>query len=292
VESVRAVFAGLTTWDVIQLVERVPAPDEKVAGLDFLTAAGGPVTNAAVAFAHCGGSPTLVTALPEHPLSFLIGEDLLAHGVRLVPAATYPGAPITASISVTQSTGERAVVSPYAAAQGEDLSPVPADPALLDGDDSNPAGAVLIDGYFRHVSLPIAAAARERRIPVILDASSVKPYLPQVLEHVDLAVVSAAFSPGGDVFEFLAAHGVTRAVVTGGAGPVRWRTPAVQGEYAVPRVANVVDTLGAGDFFHGALTYRVAKLGLDDARLAEDIAFASAVAGRSLGSFGTRAWLG
>ena len=36
------VFAGLCTWDVVHLVKRLPSPDEKVAALDFFTAAGGP----------------------------------------------------------------------------------------------------------------------------------------------------------------------------------------------------------------------------------------------------------
>jgi hypothetical protein len=35
----------------------------------------------------------------------------------------------------------------------------------------------------------------------------------------------------------------------------------------------------------------MASMGLDDARFADDLAYAARVAGESLGSFGTRAWL-
>src|SRR6187397_1993091 len=100
----RVVFAGLATYDVIQLVERLPLPDEKVAAVEFLTAAGGPAANAAVACAHlciAEGSvarPTLVTALPQHPLSSIIADDLVGHGIDLSVVASYEGAPITASI--------------------------------------------------------------------------------------------------------------------------------------------------------------------------------------------------
>ncbi len=124
--SARAVFAGLATYDVIQLVERLPLPDEKVAALSFLTAAGGPAANAAVAYALLAagdgpaGRPTLVTALPQHPLSAMIADDLLACGVDVTIAATYEGAPITASIMITEATGERAVVSPTSAATDMD----------------------------------------------------------------------------------------------------------------------------------------------------------------------------
>ena len=125
----RVVCAGLATYDVIQLVERLPSPDEKVAALSFVTAAGGPAANAAVACAYLaardavGSRPTLVTALPQHPLSSLIADDLLGCGVDVAVVATYEGAPITASIMVTRGTGERAVVSPTSSATDDELVP-------------------------------------------------------------------------------------------------------------------------------------------------------------------------
>ncbi len=276
----RVLCAGLATFDVIQLVDRLPHSDEKVAALDFLTAAGGPAANAAVASAWLGDRPTLVTALPRHPLSDLIAQDLAACGVDLEVVAEYQGAPITASIMITKATGERAVVSPTSAATELPLeAPVPD----LDG-----VGAVLVDGYFRSLSLPIARAARERGIPVILDAGSVKPYIPEVLREVDIAVVSEPFARDG--MDLLADAGVERVIITQGGGSVLWRTPSGEGEVALNPVP-VVDTLGAGDFFHGAFAWRIATLGADDARIADDVAFAAAVVARSLGSFGTREWL-
>lgn len=285
----RAVFAGLTTLDIIQSVERVPSSNEKVAALEFLVVAGGPAANAAVAFAHVGGRPTLTTALPDHPLTEPIVSDLAACGVELQVAADYAGPPITASILVTKSTGDRAVISPTGTATAE--NPVPHEMPSLDG-----VGAVLIDGYFRAIAAPIAAQARERGIPVILDAGSVKHYTDEVVRMADIAVVSADFAPAGsgttpqDVVDYLTFRGVRSCVITRGSDTILYRTPTVSGEVDVPRVA-VVDTLGAGDFFHGAFTWRIASLGSDDARLAEDLAFAAQVAGSSLGSFGTRAWL-
>lgn len=312
--SVRAVFAGLATWDVIQLVERVPGPNEKVAALDFLLAAGGPATNAAVAFAACGASPTLVSVLPEHPVSALIASDLAEHGVRLEVARGHDGPPVTASVLVTRGTGERAVVSPSgvgsavpdrgASASGENGSGVSASgarwssanagaptAARLDG-----VTAVLIDGYFRDVALPIAAAARERGIPVILDAGSAKPYSDELVRAADVVIASGDYAPPGTdgdpkaVVAYCVALGAERVIITRGADPVVVRTPAGSAKVAVTAVP-VVDTLGAGDFFHGAFAYRVATLGLDAARMAEDVAFAAKVAGRSLATFGTRAWL-
>lgn len=283
-------FAGLCTLDVIQSVERVPSANQKVAALDFVMAAGGPATNAAVAFAHLGGEATLSTRLPEHPLTDVIRGDLARCRVSLDAQLEGDGPPITASILVTHATGERAVVSPSASAvfNARQASPPPS----LDG-----VHAVLVDGYHRDLSLPIAQVATDINVPVIMDAGSLKPHTEDVARAVDVVVASADLAtPDGsrdpaDVFTWLASLGVERAAITRGGESILWRTPTGSGEVEVKTV-DVVDTLGAGDFFHGALTFRLAALGTDDARFAEDLAWASGVVAPSLGSFGTRAWLG
>lgn len=50
-------FVGLCTLDVIQLVDHVPAPDEKLTAREQTVAAGGPAANAAVTFAYLGAQP-------------------------------------------------------------------------------------------------------------------------------------------------------------------------------------------------------------------------------------------
>lgn len=288
--ALHALFAGLCTLDVIQSVERMPGANEKIAALDFLMAAGGPATNAAVAFAHLGGAAQLSTRLPEHPLTRVIRDDLSACNVSLDAHPEGDGPPITASILVTHSTGERAVVSPSASAVFTPPQAIP--PPSLEG-----VHAVLVDGYHRDVSLPIAQVARTQGIPVVMDAGSLKPHTAQVARVADVVVASADLAtPDGSrepqaVFAWLKSLGVERAAITRGGDTILWRTPTGSGEVEV-EPAHVVDTLGAGDFFHGALTFRLASLGPADARFAEDLAWASRVVAPSLGSFGTRAWLG
>ena len=46
-----ALFAGLTTLDVLHRLDHVPDPGLKVTSTDFTMAAGGPATNAAVTYA-------------------------------------------------------------------------------------------------------------------------------------------------------------------------------------------------------------------------------------------------
>ena len=288
----RGLFVGLTTYDIVQLVERLPLPNQKTVALDSLGAAGGPAANAAIAFARCGGAASLSTALPTHALSAVVLADLEAHGVAVLPTGTYEGQPITASILVTRSTGERAVVSPTRGASDAAIEPPSAGMPSLDG-----MGVVLIDGYFGALSLPTAIAARKRGIPVILDGGSFKPHTDAAIAAANVAIVSDDFDPPGtdgepaSVFDYLLTRGVTHAAITRGAAEILYITPSTAGAVPVNPVA-VVDTLGAGDFFHGAFAYRIAELSLDDSRFAADLSFSAHVAGESLSSFGTRAWLG
>lgn len=282
---------GLATLDVIQLVQRLPSSNEKVVALDSLTAAGGLATNAAVAAAHLGSNVTLLTVLAQHPLTDIIRSNLAACSVAVhaVPTDTPP---VVASILVTAGSGDRAVISPTSSASGPTASFSNAEiDAMLNG-----VSAVHLDGYHPALAVPIASAARLRGIPVLLDAGSHKRHTDAVLEHVDVAVVSSDFAPPGvqpdpvSGLTYLMDRGPTFAAVTRGARGIVFRAPQTRGAVPVERVT-VADTLGAGDFFHGALAVAIAQAGLTEQEFPHQLAWASRVAGASLGSFGTRAWL-
>lgn len=115
-----ALFAGLTTLDVLHRLDHVPDPLLKVTSTDFTMAAGGPATNAAVTYAtlntasrvlsdsgdeagatshplvSSGDAPMLLTALGEGPVSAFLAADLAAAGVRVLDATTL-AAPSTES---------------------------------------------------------------------------------------------------------------------------------------------------------------------------------------------------
>ena len=299
-QSSRILCVGLATLDVIQLVARLPESNEKVVALDSLTAAGGPAANAAVAAAHVGSDVTLMTALADDPVAAIIRADLEACSVTVRGVPT--DAPsVVASILVTAGSGDRAIVSPSSSAStsASGSGSKSAAPSLTESEIDgvlDGVTAVHIDGYHPELAIPIASAARARGIPVLLDAGSHKPHTEQVLAYVDVAVVSGDFAPPGvnadpvSVLAYLVDNGIAFAAVTRGPRAIAFRAATTRGGVAVDPVT-VADTLGAGDFFHGALAHLVARHGLSEARFPQDLAWASRVAGASLGSFGTRAWL-
>ncbi|MFF7103996.1 PfkB family carbohydrate kinase [Streptomyces nigra] len=283
-------FVGLCTLDVLQLVDRLPGPDEKVTARDQLVAAGGPATNAAVTFAHLGGTARLLTAVGAHPLGEGVRADLDRAGVTVTDlAAGRTEPPAVSSVLVTAATGERAVASTNA--RGQRLAPPPDLDARVAACD-----IVQLDGHHPALALATARAARAAGRRTVLDGGSWKPGTEDLLPYVDVAVCSAAFRPPGtgtpdDTLRFLRSHGVPWTAVSHGSRPLVWSGPDDAGTVEVPEV-QVVDTLGAGDILHGALTHGLARLpDLTGPAFATALRAAASLAARSCTSFGTRAWM-
>ena len=307
-------FIGLAVLDVIQLVDAPPGPDEKIVALDQAVAAGGPAANAAVAFAALGGRALLAAPVGAGPLAELIRADLTACGVELIDCAAAPAArgaaaagPSVSSCTISAATGERSVVSTNARARP--------DPAPLSAlSDAVAAGApapdvVLIDGH----NPPLARAGLDLAERVgalrLMDAGSWKDDAADLPGRCDVVAPSARFHPPGpagalrepaDVAAWLHGRGAGAVVLTRGSAPVLWWCGERSGSAAPPAVG-AVDTLGAGDVFHGALALACALPGrrsggggearIAPAALADAVASACAVAAASTEHFGTRAWI-
>ncbi|MGB3295330.1 MAG: PfkB family carbohydrate kinase [Phormidesmis sp.] len=250
-------FVGMTTLDCIYQAERPPRANEKVVASKSLLVAGGPATNAAVAFAQLGASlghrATLASVLGVHPLTTLLREDLQSQGVILAdldPDRLAP--PPVSSIVVSAGTGDRAVI-----ARSADHTTLEA--PRLSSDTLAGIDIILIDGHQMAVGAQIAQVAKAKQIPVVVDAGSWKPDFETVLASADVVIASANFFPPGcttaqDVLAYLTSLGVTQIAITRGAEAVIYASADERGEIEVPQV-RAVDTLGAGDIFHGAFCH-------------------------------------
>lgn len=277
-----ATFLGLTTLDLIYLVERPPSENQKIVADRQEVAAGGPAANAAVTFAHLGGRARLVTGVGSSLFGEAARSDLAARKVEVVDLASDSSRqPPVSSIAVTKSTGHRAVVSVNARAFR-----LPAT-ALGAGLDGTPL--LLVDGHYMELAVAAAERASAAGARVVFDGGSWKPGTEALLRFVDVAICSNDFRPPGctSARDTLAAMDqVGFVAITDGPEPVVYRWGARAGRLEVPRVP-VVDSLGAGDVLHGAFCRYY--LDLEDPVAA--LRSAIAVATRSCSSFGTRAWM-
>ncbi|SFE73194.1 Sugar or nucleoside kinase, ribokinase family [Flavimobilis marinus] len=291
-DSPRVLAVGLATLDVVQVVERLPGPDEKLVARSVDVDAGGPALNAARTAALLGCDVTLVTVVGAGAIGEAVRAGLGA--VRLDDRATGAAGAAVSTVLVTAGTGERAVVSTNATgvvvqAEAPDLTGV---------------CAVLVDGHHLDLALATAAEARRLGIPVLLDGGSWKPGLEALLAHVDVALLSADFRlpadlalpaagaalSSGSLLADVARLGPTVVAQSHGAGAIEVLAHSRAATVPVPRAGRVVDTLGAGDVLHGALLACLAAgpraLGavvVDALAVAAEVASASVAAPGALG---------
>jgi sugar/nucleoside kinase (ribokinase family) len=276
----KGLFVGLVTLDVVYLVADLPQPNQKIVALGDAVTAGGPATNAAVTFGYLGDEAVLLGIVGAHPMSQGIVSDLQGrvNFVDLHPDRSQP--PPMSSILVTQATGDRAVVSRNTVQSQAAVEAIPGD--ILQGVDM-----VLLDGHQMAVG---KAIAQQSQVPVVLDGGSWKAGLEEVLPHVNYAICSANFYPPGcetseAVFAYLRACQISRIAITHGGQPIQYFDQGKVGEIAVPQI-RPVDTLGAGDVFHGAFCHAILRSGFQEA-----LAEAADAAAKSCMFFGTRAWM-
>ncbi len=277
----------MTTLDCIYQVDQPPSANEKVAANKSLLVAGGPATNAAVAFAQLGQSrhhqATLLSAVGQHPLTALLKEDLQTHGVTLMDLTSHRLLPPpVSSIVVTAATGDRAIVATNTSAL--QATPNPDFLKVLEA-----INIVLIDGHQMAVSAQIAQQAKAQQIPVVIDAGSWKPGFESVLALADVVIASANFFPpdcadAADVFDYVQHLKVPLIAITHGAEPILYRNGNSSGVIEIPNV-RAVDTLGAGDIFHGAFCHFYLTHGFEESLLK-----ASRSAAFACQHWGTRDW--
>lgn len=282
-------MVGLTTVDVMHVLDRALDANEKTTARAQFVAAGGPAANAAVTAAGLGADATLITALGDHPLAELARADLTRHRVRVIDVLgehTKNAPPPLSLIRIVTASGERSVSSLNDGALGEALAST-ADRAV--GELIASSDATLIDGYYPRL-LDTYHAELAGHEHLIVDLGSWKASYAPLLPFADVVAASAdaQLPGGGPVLGGLVAFGVRIAMTTDGPHPVRYQSAHEAGEVAVAPT-DAIDTLGAGDVFHGALC--AARAFHRDAHPAQLARFAASVGARKAGCLGPRTYL-
>ncbi len=307
-------FVGLITLDFLYLAREFPSSNQKIVAADYTVAAGGPATNAAVTFNYLGNSldhkslekPAQVCGvLGATPLAGIIHSELRQQGVEIIDLLPESNTiPPISSVIITQGTGDiatqrqgdiatqrqgdRAVISLNASktqAGVENLLP-----EILTDMLEN-VGIVLIDGHQLEAGIVIAKLAKSLEIPTVLDGGSWKSGLEKILPYIDYAICSDSFYPPdctqqSEVITYLIKQQIKHIAITRGAASIIYATNHQTGEIKIPQTP-IVDTLGAGDIYHGAFCYYF----LDKSDFVVALTAAVEIARKSCSFFGTRSWL-
>lgn len=277
-------FIGLTTIDIQYYVDEFPPSNKKIKTNPPDILVGGPATNAAVAFSHLNQGANLATVVGENSFSSFIKEDFQFNNIKLIDVAESKNVnPIVASV-VTSRNGDRNIFT-----HNPPVEVVNA--GIYDLVTNVKPDILLLDGFYPELSLLGAKWANKKHIPVVIDCGSWKPQYKALLPFVDIAICSADFFPPNcinskQVFNFIKSFGVSQIAISRGEKDILYQNKNNSGEIPVKNI-KIVDTLGAGDFLHGAFCYYYLETNSFEAALTK----ATELATHSCKYKGTREWL-
>src|SRR5262245_7254256 len=280
-EAKRVLCAGIVVLDEVFRVVEFPPPDGKIEATEFMAIGGGNAANAAITIARLGGEaryagPVGDDAAGDRILANLAREKIDTRGCVRVPGTSSPLSAIFVNIR-----GERSIVTH----RGPQLSAaLPIDSADLVQD----VEGVLIDNRMGVFARPIGTAARARGIPVVLDADKATtpddPLL-KIATHVIFSSECLRQTVGcddlGEAVGRIAARTGEFVGVTNGPDDLIWSEGGKLFRMPVYKI-DAVDTLAAGDVFHGAFTLAL----VEGSAIPDALRFAAATAGLKCTRFG------
>jgi sulfofructose kinase len=261
--SKRILCVGAAVLDTIFRVRALPSGEGKILPYEMVQVAEGMASSAAYAIVRLGGSATLLGAVGDDDTGRRICDDLAQAGIDTSAMTVVAGAPSALSTILVDARGDRLIV-PFYDPRLHHTIPQISDEMIAGFD------AVLVDVRWARLAREVLQAARRVGIPAILDGD-VAPVetlllLAEVADHIIFSEPAArslaqAKAETDLVRELAERFPQALVCVTLGAAGAYWMEGAeLRHQPALQVVA--VDTLAAGDAFHGAYALAVAE-GLD-----------------------------
>ncbi len=255
----RILCLGMSALDAIYRVPAIPSAPTKILATGFAECGGGMAANASVAVARLGGQARYWGRVGDDDLGTRILDQLTAEGVDVAAVRRIPGCVSPSAAILIDDHGERLVCAYNDPNLDADASWLPlqqiTDCRALLTDVRWPAGAAAaFDAAARHGLIRVFDGD-VGPTEALLDLAGRATHA--VFSQLGLVHLSGRSAPG----EGLAA--IARAVpglvgVTLGPDGFLWREGASEHRIPAPKV-RAIDTLAAGDVWHGAFTLALAE---------------------------------
>jgi sugar/nucleoside kinase (ribokinase family) len=284
-KSPRILCLGMPVRDLIFRVHDLPPRGQKEHATGFVELSGGNSLNAGVAIARLGGRVLLSGPIggPQEKTSAYIYDQLAAEGIDTSGLVKMDGLVTPISNIMIDTSGERTIVTYRDPKMWMVTLPDP-EKLLADCD------AILTENRCAEFVTEVCAEAHRRGIPVVVDADrlmSLREGLLQVSSHIIFSADALKKTAGIDdeVASLRKIADLTPAFlgVTNGSKGVIWLDSKTGEPRHMPAFpVHTVDTLGAGDAFHGAFTLAIAE----GQELEQAMRFAAATAALKCTRFG------
>jgi len=277
---------GAFTLDTILRLDTLPMHQGKFIASDGVQIASGMATSAACAAQRLGAEVSLWASAGDDAVGDRLIAEIEAEGVDCSLVRRVGGARSALAAILVDAHGERVIVPFYDPKAQADPETLPADLSNFD--------AVLVDVRWPGAAALALNAARAIGRPAILDADTapleVLEQLLPLATHIVASEPAARIACGHaldpqSACADLASRTDAFVAVTGGAAGTWWHDHSAGSvrHVAAPRV-KAVDTLAAGDVFHGAFAVGLAE-GMHPEQA---LRFASAAAALKCQRFGGR----
>ncbi len=272
----RILCIGIPVRDLTFRVEAVPARGSKANASHLAEICGGNALNAAIAIARLGGRVAFAGPMGDarETSSGFILERMAAEGIDTRHIVRMPDVGTPVSAIIIDATGERTLTIFRDPALWTVTLP-DADGLLAD------CRALLVESRCAAFATNLCAEARQRGIPVIVGvdrAMSLQDGLLIAASHLlfgsEQVQETAGVTEDGEALRLLAKMTPAFLAATRGPDGTIWLNETGELEETAAFPVAAVDTLGAGDVFHGAFTLRLAE----GAGVREALRFAAAAA--------------
>ena len=255
----RAIAVGAICATRIYRVEQVPPLPAKVLASRLVEVVDGMALSAACAFARLGGQAAIWARCGDDAPGRAAQAALRAEGLDVTGLRALPGTASSQATVIVDARGERLVVPFHDPAVDASAQWLPLD--ALEGADM-----LLCDVRWPEGAEAAMRAARRAGVPSMLDGEVAAP---GVLERLVPLATHAVFSDAG-LLAFMGGTSVEQALLalsrthpghvgaTCGAAGYAWVEDGAVRRAGASAV-QVVDTLAAGDVFHGAFALALAE---------------------------------
>ncbi|HJZ20174.1 MAG TPA: sugar kinase [Bradyrhizobium sp.] len=280
----RILCIGMPVRDLMFRIEQLPERGSKVSASHFDEIAGGNALNAAIGIVRLGGRASICGPMGDvrETSNRYIFDELAHEGIDTRHIVHMPGLVTPISNILIDPSGERTAVT-FRDPELWKVRLPDADSLLVD------CSALLVESRCAEFCTSLCAEARRRGIPVIVDvdrAMSLREGLLTASSHLifssEALQATAGLASDADALLKIAKLTLSFLAGTRGAQGTLWLDEhgSLQQTPAFP--VHTVDTLGAGDVFHGAFTLAITE----KQELRQALRFASAAAALKCTRFG------
>jgi sulfofructose kinase len=280
----RILCIGMPVRDLTFRIQELPQRGRKVNASHFDEIAGGNALNAAIAIVRLGGRASICGPMGDsRETSAKYIFDKLAHeGIDTKHLVHMPGLVTPISGIMIDPSGERTIVT-FRDPQLWKVQLPDAGTLLRECD------AILVENRCAEFCTELCAEARKRGIPVVVDvdrAMSMREGLLTASSHLIFSseALQATAGTADDAAALIKMSRLTPSFLAGTRGPrgTIWLDEQNELRQTPAFPVHTVDTLGAGDIFHGAFALAITE----NQTVPDALCFASAAAALKCTRFG------